>query len=597
MPLDPNADDNTWDELYGTPQKRDTFGNVGDLNEMINASGDVWQKHGYDTAGASANYGGSTGNYANEVARQQALADRERGQADMMWGQQGQSRMDQQQAIKMARDAALGLTPSVAAIQQKQGLDAAIRGTSAAAAGGRGAGGIAMAQYNAGQNAAALANTAVTNSSRLRAEEVNAARGQLGQFAQGLRSSDLAAATERGRMGRSYEDLLQGTQRAELGAQAGAAGSAIQEWEHQSNLDQKSNQMAAQNTAAAGGAVGDVATGIGKLSNNSDVRAKTSIQPEGSYGPPDTTPLRSSQRNAGIMSTVAMPKMSNREEQLYNHQKHYALENQARTNVNGMISREFGNGTNMQPAGAPQAVQARPAQAEGVPLSALEQYKADLASAMHARKTGGADPNAEPAKKEGVLDAIGGAFSKAASRFKQEESAPKTEEAAPVYQDPATNHIQMPEQVMYAEPPKSIQVPEQVIYGSSPVADRSWETHVQAPGDVPPGMVSMGGGPRLDSDEREKTNIDPQSAAPAQMMDRLQPYSYEYKQGMGLEPGRHYGIMAQDLESTPMGASAVMETPKGKAIDIKNATGLHFAAEANLNQRLRALEGRGGTRR
>lgn len=92
------------------------------------------------------------------------------------------------------------------------------------------------------------------------------------------------------------------------------------------------------------------------------------------------------------------------------------------------------------------------------------------------------------------------------------------------------------------------------------------------------------------SDERQKTSLNPQEAAPAQMMDKLRPYSYEYKQSTGLSPGRHYGIMAQDLEQSPMGASAVRQTPRGKAIDVAESTGLHFANESNLHQRLKAIE-------
>lgn len=53
------------------------------------------------------------------------------------------------------------------------------------------------------------------------------------------------------------------------------------------------------------------------------------------------------------------------------------------------------------------------------------------------------------------------------------------------------------------------------------------------------------------------------------------------------------GIMAQDLEKTPLGAQAVVDTPTGKSIDPGQlAVGL-AAGMANLHKRLKGLEGRG----
>ncbi len=100
----------------------------------------------------------------------------------------------------------------------------------------------------------------------------------------------------------------------------------------------------------------------------------------------------------------------------------------------------------------------------------------------------------------------------------------------------------------------------------------------------------------MQSDERVKSGLNPMHAEPAEMMDHLEPKSYNYKPGLGLPPGRKYGIMAQDLEQTPMGASVVHDTPRGKVIDAAQATGVHFAAEANLHERLRVLEAKMGGR-
>lgn len=86
-------------------------------------------------------------------------------------------------------------------------------------------------------------------------------------------------------------------------------------------------------------------------------------------------------------------------------------------------------------------------------------------------------------------------------------------------------------------------------------------------------------------------------APPAQFLDSIKPYAFNYKPGVaGERPDeRRYGVMAQDVEKTPMGASMVEETPQGKALNIKHGFGVTLASLANINERMRALEtGRGG---
>lgn len=63
-------------------------------------------------------------------------------------------------------------------------------------------------------------------------------------------------------------------------------------------------------------------------------------------------------------------------------------------------------------------------------------------------------------------------------------------------------------------------------------------------------------------------------------------YSYEYKNpdAPGAKPGRQAGIMAQDLEKTPVGQSAVMNTPQGKMIDTPRLTTINTGA-INAQQR------------
>ena len=50
------------------------------------------------------------------------------------------------------------------------------------------------------------------------------------------------------------------------------------------------------------------------------------------------------------------------------------------------------------------------------------------------------------------------------------------------------------------------------------------------------------------------------------------------------------GVMAQDLEKSPMGASFVKDTPKGKMVDYGHGLAAILASQANIHDRLRNLE-------
>ncbi len=76
-------------------------------------------------------------------------------------------------------------------------------------------------------------------------------------------------------------------------------------------------------------------------------------------------------------------------------------------------------------------------------------------------------------------------------------------------------------------------------------------------------------------------------------LNSLQPYSFQYKNDRldPTDPGQHYGVMAQNVASTPMGASLIDRTNGGGlAIDMKRAVPAVMAGEADLNARVKQLE-------
>jgi endosialidase-like protein len=89
------------------------------------------------------------------------------------------------------------------------------------------------------------------------------------------------------------------------------------------------------------------------------------------------------------------------------------------------------------------------------------------------------------------------------------------------------------------------------------------------------------------SDERQKTHVD-------RFLDNVEPVSYEYKNPEIDGHGRQYGIIAQDLEKSPMGRSMVIETPRGLMVDTRKAALGGLAALADHQRRIEELEARRG---
>ena len=94
------------------------------------------------------------------------------------------------------------------------------------------------------------------------------------------------------------------------------------------------------------------------------------------------------------------------------------------------------------------------------------------------------------------------------------------------------------------------------------------------------------------SDIRMKKNISPGAGEVESFLDALNSYKYEYKDenAPGADAGMFVGVMAQDLEKTPMGASFVQDTPKGKRVDYGHGLAAILASQANIHDRLKHLE-------
>ena len=94
------------------------------------------------------------------------------------------------------------------------------------------------------------------------------------------------------------------------------------------------------------------------------------------------------------------------------------------------------------------------------------------------------------------------------------------------------------------------------------------------------------------SDIRAKTNISAADSEVESFLDALNAYQYEYRDpdAPGADPGMFTGVMAQDLEKSPMGASFVQDTPQGKMVDYGHGLAAILASQANIHDRLKQLE-------
>ena len=94
------------------------------------------------------------------------------------------------------------------------------------------------------------------------------------------------------------------------------------------------------------------------------------------------------------------------------------------------------------------------------------------------------------------------------------------------------------------------------------------------------------------SDIRAKTNISAAGDDVERFLDALNAYQYEYRDpdAPGADPGMFTGVMAQDLEKSPMGASFVQDTPQGKVVDYGHGLAAILASQATIHDRLRNLE-------
>lgn len=94
------------------------------------------------------------------------------------------------------------------------------------------------------------------------------------------------------------------------------------------------------------------------------------------------------------------------------------------------------------------------------------------------------------------------------------------------------------------------------------------------------------------SDEEKKKDISFADKDLEKFLSALEAKKYSYKDQDKEGSGKKVGVMAQDLEDSPIGNSFVRDTPDGKIVDYGQGLGAMLAGLASINKRLQELEGR-----
>lgn len=92
------------------------------------------------------------------------------------------------------------------------------------------------------------------------------------------------------------------------------------------------------------------------------------------------------------------------------------------------------------------------------------------------------------------------------------------------------------------------------------------------------------------SDEKIKKSAGGGDGNIRDFVEALSAHRFKYKEPEKFGEGEHLGIMAQDLEKTPIGKSMVLDTPEGKMVDYSKAGGAMLAMSSMMNDRLSDLE-------
>jgi hypothetical protein len=115
---------------------------------------------------------------------------------------------------------------------------------------------------------------------------------------------------------------------------------------------------------------------------------------------------------------------------------------------------------------------------------------------------------------------------------------------------------------------------------------------IGAGGDVAAASAKAAGPAAAASDKNEKKDIKDANKDVNSFLDAISAKSYEYKDTSmpGTAEGKRFGVMAQDLERSPMGKALVEEVNGTKMVNTSQGFGSVLAAQSQMHNRIKELE-------
>lgn len=136
--------------------------------------------------------------------------------------------------------------------------------------------------------------------------------------------------------------------------------------------------------------------------------------------------------------------------------------------------------------------------------------------------------------------------------------------------------------------------------GGAQIASQAFTAAQQAETGLMGGLLGAGarlgaaklGAAAAASDKNMKENVKSAEGDIEKFLTALSAKKYNYKdpEEPGASEGIKVGIMAQDLEKSPMGKTLVVEAPNGKMVNTSEGFGALLAAQAHLHKKIGSLE-------
>ncbi len=531
-----------------------------------------------------------------------------------------ESRGVQGEAIAATRDALSGKAPSVAEMQLKNSTNAAIARQQSIQAGARGLS-MAGARRQFAQNASRLEADQAQSGALLRAQEISAARGQLGSLGTDVRGQDIGQSTTQAGLKQDASKFNASADQSANQFNATAdntralAGAAMSQDVNKTNAAQTAAtsqfNAGAQNTRALAQAGMD--TDVSKLNvsmanarDTEQARLNTGISQFNAGSNTATSQFNANAQNAvnlaqGQLSTGVSQSnagLNTGVSQFNAGQTNQAQTDQAKMNNDvwtGNANRDAQISTFNAGQGNTRAIAAGEMQ-----LSA---------------DTGNANRTTDVNKTNAGFQQDAGQFNAGAVNTRTQAQAAQdtgvSQSNANLYTNnsqfnagqtntTATNNADRGLQADTLDANKASQLRGDVLSAADSVNDTNAgitateEAAKKRRTDIVSDLGKSATHLVAASDERLKKNIRSVPDADVRaFLDSIDPKEFDYKQGTGAntDTRRHSGVMAQDIETTKMGKGFVLDTPEGKVLDAGDAIGPMLVALKHLNERLDKFQG------